>query len=102
MSEPVDELIGTVWVDSGCVMIVDPCYMCDMDSTRDDEWYKGVCESLFSDVESPPGAAEIGGLVAGGSKGAVASFTAYGDGIYPVYAEKDADGVTTALRISFA
>lgn len=92
------EFIGEVCVDSGQLMITDPCYI-------DQEWisdggpgflpslgvadelypysYNGVCGAALS-------AAQHGQLAfTAGHAGAGVSFaTAWGDGSYPVYAEK--------------
>lgn len=90
--------IGEVWVDSGQVMIVDPCYLGDW---KDNEFsqenpedrsfsYAGACNATLSS-----------GRADQLEHGAVASSTAYGDGVYPVYAERDPDGTIVRLVIEF-
>lgn len=81
------ELIGRIGVDSGQVMVVDPCYL--------DEWIanKAFEKSDFSKEFSYNQAClrscsklQVGVL---GDEMAVVSSTAWGDGTYPVYAIVD-------------
>lgn len=82
-------LIGHVWVDSGQIVVVDPCYL--------DEWVADAfdydetcCEPRFSYNGS---CAVTCGRVREGEQagqlehGAVASRTAWGDGVYPAYVD---------------
>lgn len=83
-----EQLIGYVGVDSGQLMLCDPCYIGrdfptdDFDpSTPDDSGkypmtYNGVCGATLSDK----GFGEIGNATA------VAFSSGLGDGMYPVYA----------------
>ena len=83
-------LLGHCAVDSGQIILVDPCYV-DEDDGID---YRGVCEVSLSD--------QRGGefLFAGiGGTGVVTS-TGYGDGSYPVYAEM-VDGRVSRVTIEF-
>lgn len=92
------EFIGEVCVDSGQLMITDPCYI-------DQEWVNdgaagflpslGVADELYSYsydgvCGAARSAAQHGQLAfTAGHAGAGVSFaTAWGDGSYPVYAEK--------------
>lgn len=68
------ELVGAVGVDSGQLMIVDPCYV------TDGPVYDDICNVTLSDKGH--------GEVANG----FASTTVFGDGLYPVYAVKDEGG----------
>ncbi len=88
-------LVGEVWVDSGQVMIVDPCYLGnweDNDAFPDDEneenyelpsfRYSGACRAT-TDKEKHAGQLD---------HGSVASTSGFGDGCYPVYAEYSDEG----------
>lgn len=75
--------IGTIGVDSGQVLIIDPCYVVDGDK------YIEVCETTLND----DGYGEV--------FGGVASSTLSGDGEYPVYAELNAQGSVVRLIIDF-
>ena len=90
------EYAGSFAVDSGQAMIGDPCYLGDWQTNDNDEWkpeahkgefsYQGACQATLT---KDYGA--IGGVRA------VAVSTGYGDGLYPVYVKRNAEG-----RISFA
>ena len=86
------ELIGRFGVDSGQVIIVDPCYLDkwtdtstgDLDFTPGknmDFSYNGACNASLSDKGF--GELHHGAI----SEYAVVSTTGIGDGVYPVYAE---------------
>ena len=66
--------VGKIGVDSGTVMVVDPCYMPDgaVPPLID-------IESIFADLEDAQTTQVGNGL-------AVAVRSGYGDGVYPVYA----------------
>ena len=81
------KLLGTFGVDSGQVMIVDPCYLDtfesneftanDKDKTRTKEFsYDGACRETISEDQG----GELGRAIA------VVSTTGYGDGLYEVHA----------------
>lgn len=70
--------LGRISVDSGMVMISDPCYL---SSLRPDYMDKIIA------VRSSPDGGNVDVFTHGGM--AVASGTAYGDGVYPVMAEVD-------------
>lgn len=108
-------LLGYCGVDSGQIMLVDPCYVTDrkdqpnpfpegdMDfgdnlgrgpyskhSENEDFTYTGACRTTLGG-----GGGELGRGVA------VVTATAYGDGQYPVYAEVDSAGKVVSVRIDF-
>lgn len=87
--------IGEVWVDSGQVMIVDPCYLGDW---KDDGLVDGKTEGTFD----YSGACAVTLSVGAGQldHGAVVSSTLCGDGSYPVYAEMEGNRVRS-LTIRF-
>lgn len=95
--------IGQVWVDSGQVMIVDPCYLSSWDTSENDY------SATYNDGEGPFGFSYNGACNATLSykhaaqleHGAVASSTAYGDGSYPVFATYNNEGRIEKLEILF-
>jgi hypothetical protein len=91
MSE--ERLVGHCGVDSGQIMIVDPCYV--IDNKFSDEQYDECCQVTLSEDQA---GAVMRNL-------AVVSTTGIGDGYYPVYATTDnIDGWgerVTELRIDF-
>lgn len=88
------KLIGSVGVDSGQVMIVDPCYVLEDDFQPDSEPtglpYDECCRITLG--EEGAGLTSFEGVV---------SSTAYGDGCYPVYATIGSDGRILSLEILF-
>lgn len=77
------ELLGTFGVDSGQVLITDPCYLHSwvdrefVPGTRDDSYsYSGACSTSLN---------ERGGGTIGIGHDGVVSMTATGDGVYRVY-----------------
>lgn len=91
-------LVGHCAVDSGQIMITDPCYVIGDDFTQKD--YEAVCEITLSD--------EHGGFpFEGGHDGkAVVTSSGIGDGYYPVYVTyMDVDGFgrrVASLTIDFS
>lgn len=90
------EQVGTFTVDSGIVMIGDPCYLdrwnteelpADPDEPIDPYGYAAACEVALS----PEGAGDLD------CEASVVA--AVGDGIYPVFVERDARGRITAIHI---
>lgn len=96
-----DELIGYVAVDSGQVLLVDPCYLSAWrngdynPNHKDGNHYEQACEITLKEA----GAGEI--LISGVAGTGVVSGTYDGDGQYPVYAERDKDGRIKSLTIKF-
>lgn len=99
------KLIGRVMVDSGQVMVGDPCYLDGFVTHEANGFaidfgkkegpfgysYEGACQATCS----PSMAGELGGGKA------VASSSGYGDGKYPVYADYDRNGRVVALHVYF-
>ena len=94
--------IGVCPVDSGQIMLVDPCYIKDFDS--DDysyqDWQEKHHGTKFSysstcnvTIESPAQGGQVGC--------AVATSSGWGDGTYPVYAEIE-DGRVASVTIYFS
>jgi hypothetical protein len=96
-------LIGHVGVDSGQVMVGDPCYLDDFEAQGDGpermdhpEPYPFSYEGACSATLSARAAGELGSGLA------VVASTGWGDGLYPVYAEVDpTSGRIAALRVVF-
>ena len=97
------ELVGHVSVDSGQVMIIDPCYVLDGAHDEAPEYdpsdhkqctYGHPCAVTMSD-------ARHGEFPAKGFASAIASSSGYGDGHYPVYATKNDEGRVVDLTIYF-
>lgn len=94
------KLVGHVGVDSGQVIVIDPCYL--------QEWKPG--DYMGSGPEEDPKnsydeACKVTtrGVRAGEMKtlSAVVSSTGYGDGNYPVYANLLPNGRVASLTIKF-
>jgi hypothetical protein len=82
-----ERLVGTVGVDSGTVIIIDPCYLHDSGTN----WaWEAFCE-----------AAGKAGYAPFEFMGGIASGTTWGDGSYPVYAVYNERGALTGLRVDF-
>lgn len=96
-------LMGHVDVDSGQLMVGDPCYL---SSWKGNDWnpgtpkgeysYGGACEATVTGVA-------FGELNHdGGHPGAAVAFGGFGgDGTFPVYAEYDSDGYLSKVTIDF-
>lgn len=81
------ECIGTVGVDSGMLMITDPCYV--KDSTQE------KCEEIYKTIDNEFNSGQILNTFA------VALKTAHGDGMYDVLAKRDEHGRITKIEILF-
>ena len=95
--------IGSFGVDSGQVLIGDPCYLKDWDNNDGVEFnkypeyagkysYLGSCNAT---LENETQAGELGGFLA------VVATTGYGDGMYPVYATYNSDNRISKITIEF-
>jgi hypothetical protein len=97
------ELLGNFAVDSGQVMIGDPCYL---DGFNNDDYQEDGVEHEYSYSGScaTTSTKENGGELFlnsnSGSPVSVVSSTGLGDGIYPVYAIKE-EGRIKELIIKF-
>jgi len=89
----MEKLIGYCGVDSGQILLIDPCYVWDdrfdPDGAPSGGDYDTACRITLSDAQA--------GEVAGG----VVTSTAYGDGAYPVTAEYGSDGRILRVTIDF-
>lgn len=96
-------LIGSFAVDSGQAMIGDPCYLeewkpwnSEVDNFEDhankvgEYGYLGACNATLTNG--------YGELNQGSS---VVFNTGWGDGVYPVYADIDEEGVVRSITVNF-
>lgn len=82
------ETLGYIGVDSGTVMVVDPCYVvpdADWDAWHHEYKDKDGFDNYFAEMES----------------GGIAVNTAHGDGQYAVEARRDNRGNILEIRIKF-
>jgi len=103
MSKENLELLGHFGVDSGQVMIGDPCYLDDFknddykeDGVKNEYSYSGACLATLGEEHG-------GELYLDRNKNiplSVVSRTGFGDGVYPVYAVKE-NGRVKKLIIEF-
>jgi hypothetical protein len=86
------ELVGHVVVDSGQIILIDPCYLVDDDYYPDGPPTGNPYDTICRVTVGSGGHGEVlGGFATG---------TLYGDGRYPVYAEMKGDKIAR-LVISF-
>lgn len=83
--------IGKIYVDSGTIIIGDPCYFLHtrLDEKEFGKGWKGYCditEDMFKD-----------GYLQIGKGTAVTTCTLYGDGAYPVYAEVENNRIVRVM-----
>ena len=90
------EKVGYIGVDSGQVMLIDPCYIGkDFANEYGDKAglnYSGACEASLSKTC-------CGNF--GGRDMAFCTGTTHGDGVYPVYVKRNRNGRVTAMMIDF-
>jgi hypothetical protein len=100
------KLLGYIGVDSGQVMIGDPCYLDEFQSAgfqpnRESEpgefSYQAACEASLSSEA----AGMIGEFPVADAARAAVSDTGIGDGIFPVYRITNTAGEVTGLLVSF-
>lgn len=85
--------IGHITVDSGQIMIVDPCYVLDGKTPKEDEELYQKTSDLT--IRDKYGEVTFSGLAGNG----VVSTTFDGDGVYPVYAKIDKNGLPEEIII---
>ena len=90
--------IGSFGVDSGTVMVVDPCYVLDGEGkyplSFGHNWEEFVVMNLMDEDGNHLDSKQLHGEMG------VVSSTGYGDGVYPVYARM-AEGRIMEIRILF-
>jgi len=93
------KLLGYCGVDSGQLIVVDPCYLREWKDgeagANDGNSYATACEITCND--------EMGGeiLVSGIGGSGVVFTSGWGDGSYPVYATYGKDGRISKIEIRF-
>lgn len=94
------ELVGTLGVDSGQMMLCDPCYIKKDfaneygQTKQNDMTYSGACNASLSNEG-------FGYLTnKNGYNLAFACRSGYGDGVYPVYIKQDGDRIAE-MKIVF-
>ena len=90
------ELIENVPVDSGGLIIVDPCYLSQWKDGEygKDNHYTKACEARDDENNKEFLVADIAGNAVGFSSG-------YGDGYYPVYAHTNKEGRIMKIEVIF-
>ena len=87
---------GFIGVDSGQVMLIDPCYIGKDFANEYGEKaglnYSGACEASLSKKH-------CGNF--GGNDMAFCTGTTHGDGVYPVYVKRNRSGRVVAMLIDF-
>lgn len=106
------KLIGYCGVDSGSILIADPCYvMPEKEELQDPEKVKKFVDEhkdynhIFDEQlhkEDPNWRNQAGEVLLTGIQGTgVLSHTFHGDGNYPVFADLDENGKVRSLTIEF-
>lgn len=95
------EQVGHVYVDAGLIMVGDPCYTLPDEGSHRDEVAKDwgtFCEAL-NDTRKNGNADGVYKPFGDGT--AVVVSSGYGDGTYPVFVKRDANGRIMKLVIDF-
>jgi hypothetical protein len=94
------EYVGSFGVDSGQVMVGDPCYLDEWKSNRNDEWNLEGKVGQYSYHGASATTIEANAGVLGDGRSVVFS-SGYGDGVYPVYVQYNEDGRVAKVLIEF-
>ena len=89
------ERIGSVGVDSGTMMLGDPCYISDDKRLHSNKGWSKFCEEIFTKQFDSMGYTQIGRGTA------VVTETGGGDGEYPVYITRSREGRVKSLTVVF-
>lgn len=91
---------GMIAIDSGQAMICDPSYLDNWDDNQKDEWnLEGkIGQYSYQGASATTLANDYGQLE---TATAVVFSTGLGDGLYPVYVQKDEEGTITKVVIDF-
>jgi hypothetical protein len=90
MSKGQWKKVGEIGVDAGLVMVGDPCYVLGDDASQRVKSWSEFCDSLGNDYPTVKDM-NFGFVVSSG----------YGDGLYPVYVKKNAEGRVIGLKVEF-
>jgi len=99
------ELVGHCGVDSGQIMLTDPCYVKDFkDEMNEGGKFVGDLPEPYPYTYNGASSATLQGDIGGGqlanSMGVCVS-SGYGDGVYPVYVTHNSDGRVATATIVF-
>lgn len=95
---PSERLLGHIGVDSGIVVVGDPCYLVQGGAEHPPEWQEVVAE-IF-DTENPH---RIAATTAVEVEGTIMTTTLRGDDLYPVFGQVDEEtGKVLSLTVRFA
>ena len=92
------KLAGHCGVDSGQIMVIDPCYAFKDEFDDTNSNYRNVCEITLGDPNYGEFPLPANGYT---SSIGVATSSGYGDGEYPVYVDINNDNRVVALHIYF-
>lgn len=90
----MEKLIGHCAVDSGQILLIDPCYVYEDNFTPDSDPTGGAYDECCRITLSEKRAGQTSNL-------GVVTGTYYGDGSYPVYADMDSNGRVRSVTIFF-
>jgi hypothetical protein len=79
------KLIGHVAVDSGTIMVVDPCYVLSHNGSTIKETYNDMLDAFYPEGQNDEDAPSF--VEPWSEGGGICVSTLFGDGLYPVYAE---------------
>lgn len=89
--------VGNVFVDSGQLMICDPCYAVPEEAEPD--WEPQFTYDMACGWDNPPDNDEYEPYRQIKDGVALVSDTCYGDGVYPVYIRFNKQGTPTAMMV---
>lgn len=101
-TEDTFEIAGHITVDAGLIWVGDPCYIIvDEDEPRPKELgsnWGDFCNKIFNHSE---GCVTSFGHSNGNAGMGLAISTLYGDGVYPVYVQRNQNGRVRCVLIDF-
>jgi len=86
--------LGECGVDSGLLMLIDPCYVKHIEGLCNDEKWGGFCDILHAKGNDTHDGVEL-------QSGVVFS-TGYGDGGYQLYGYQDSEGRIMKIEMDFS
>ena len=100
--------VGDVWVDSGTIAVGDPCYTAGPDATTPvkswDDFLAKTWPMTFGGAKGTDAERNaemfVANVMGEAGVGVVVS-SGYGDGVYPVYIRKNAEGRVMGVMVDF-
>lgn len=93
--------VGQIGVDAGLCWIGDPCYCVTPDATEHPaQTWSDFCLALWDDGDSSVDVKQWNYKMGHAGLGVSVS-TGYGDGTYPVYVKRNAEGRIAEVRVVF-